>query len=553
MNDSFPAGQEQPGHPGDQQFQHAAELAAELAAIASAGARADVAPHEKNSTVAGKQAESGGVEDVQKALPIEAASSAELPEWLGRRIEQAIERSDFVDSPALREGITSFYAAHYELASLMETSLDEPDITNVTEDRSALQSLVDSSQFSEQTRNKLFDDVVQRGFLPNHPYVQEITPLLAQIRLAREDNPADTAFQRAELMVLAKASSCLFAEASVGVTTISLPEAEIVTDIRKRIDRKLEDSGLFRHQAGSHSWTANDLGDPQDPQTLRAVHMAEDPLFYINQKIDTFRSDCRSAGQLLFHNTGNLQDVVSNGTITSRRMQLEQYGKTNTQTVDSLDGHVHSPTPHWSEQYDSQNYRTGTDAGTIAVPLWKIIQAAPYARDAQYGVVTLKPDSQYMAEIIPVNDTTGSIGYGREDLQGRTGMDRTFYSSPNDVPAEAPVGDAPDGYELPLDGDTYLVRLASDKPLSVATTAKPYTVQTRPYEGERDRSRLVAWNKRQQEIIRDAIKSLQAESIAKTRGNYVVPLRAGVMDFYVPDDGPPDGKPRASFTHSRSA
>jgi len=474
--------------------------------------------------------------------------SPELPDWLNHRIEQAVEDSDFIASPELREGIAGFYKAHYGLASLMEVSLgsDESLTAEMAEDRTALQQLIDTSQFSKHTLEKSFTDAMQGGYA-NYSYVQQITPLLARIRLARLEAPADIALRRAELMTLAKASTALFAEASVGVTTVSTPESDLVASIRKQVEQKLEASGLFTYKPDSGSWIAKDLGDPQYPQTQRSVHLTEDPFYSINRNISTFWSDCRNAGQLLFHNTGHLHDVVTNGKLMPRRMQQEQYGKTNIQTADSLDGHVHSPTPHWSEQYDQRTYRAGADAGTIAMPLWKIIQAAPYARDAQYGVVTLKPDSSYAAGMVPVNNKAGSIGFGGEDIQGRSGMDRTFYASPYDVSAEAPIDKAPDGYSLPLGGDSYLVRLATDEPLDATISMSPHTIQIRPYEDEPGTSRA-AWNERQRRLVGNAIKSLQATSIQARAGEYVVPLRTGVMNFYVPDDGSSDDKPRASFT-----
>jgi hypothetical protein len=54
--------------------------------------------------------------------------------------------------------------------------------------------------------------------------------------------------------------------------------------------------------------------------------------------------------------------------------QQQRNEEVQVQTAESLDGHIHSPTVHWSESYDPTGYKGGTDTGgTIALPIREVI------------------------------------------------------------------------------------------------------------------------------------------------------------------------------------
>ncbi len=488
---------------------------------------------------------------------------------LDRRVQHAIDQSDCVASPELGEAVKDFYSSHYRLASVIELGLESPleeSHPDASGQKAWLQDIIHSSQFKPEEIESWQANLIQKGSMSQSPYEQEITPLLAQVRLKRLESPEDNALKRAELMALSAATQALFAEASVGVSTLGVEEADLVTSLHRRLKEQLNASDLFEHQEGSLRWRAKDLGNPNVPQTLRGSTLTEDPLYFINREINTFWRDCRFAGQLLFHNTGHFQDLSKNGEIMPRRMQRQKYGATNIQTAEATDGHIHSPTTHWSEEFDPRSYRGeqgNENGGTIAMPLWKIIQVAPFARDAQYGLLTLKTnEGDYAKPGITINQGVGNISYGGDDGQGSGGIDRTFYASPHDVSADAPLEEAPDGYTLPIDEDSFWVQLGSEdvakKEWAFANLGQqptPYLVPAKQFTGDywsQDVANIEAWRKKRTATIGSAIKLLQAQSIGQRPQELVVPLRAGIMDFYIPDDSWYEGKHRAHFTQVNS-
>lgn len=475
--------------------------------------------------------------------PSQLFAELDRGEWLHQRTEQALEDCDFVRTPELEQSIGSFYTDHYQLASLMELGLQEGGAQGMPEEdqRTYLKGIIEGSYFDHTQIEDAFNARL-RGYGTYHPYVQQVAPLLARVRLARLDDPEDPELRKVELSALSEAGGALFAEASVGATTLTSTEADLVFSLRKATHDQMKESGLFPHL--------------EDSRYDRA-----DPFYEINNAIETFRRDSRFAGQLLFHNTGHFQDLSSRGEVLPRRMQKERYGTVNTQTAEELDGHIHAPTPHWSEGFDPNNYRGSrarNNGGTIAVPLAEIVQAAPFGRDAHYGVLTLKPEAvEYMAESIHRNDGVSKIGFGSADYQGGAGIDRTFYSSPHDVPADAPIEEAPDGYTIPIGEEAYWVQLQDEdagKVWGASVQPEPYIIPTQPFpeaalNKEGGVEVVKAWREQRNRTIARSVRELQDRSIRRYPGAVVVPLRAGVMEFYVPDDGAQDtGKRRAQFT-----
>ena len=280
------------------------------------------------------------------------------------------------------------------------------------------------------------------------------------------------------------------------------------------------------------------------------------PLGNIERATNLFWDDSRFGGQLLFHNTANFNELYSANELLPRRMQVAATGSFNTPNAKYLDGRYHSPTPHWSENFDDWNYRNGKTAGTIAVPLAEIIKSAPYARDSHYATLTLKPEAlEGIIPRIPINDGLANIGSGASDGQGKFGIDRTFYRSPYDVAPDAPLDQAPDGYAIPLRDTSTWVQLGDE----VAKSELTYGVgQNLPqqlvipvadrFSGSSDIEVIKKHNSERQRVLAEAIKALQNESIAKYGPKIVVPVRSGVIDFSVADDGKPNGKPYAEFS-----
>jgi hypothetical protein len=383
-------------------------------------------------------------------------------------------------------------------------------------------------------------------------YVQDTLPLLAAVRLARLKDPENPKLERAELTAQLTACKSLFAEGGVGVTTVGDEEIKLAESLNAAVVDRMKSSGLFDYRAGYEQYDPKDLYGVVGARTITDTISREGHGSRVDNLKRLFWEDTRHAGQLEYHNTTNFRGVWRQAGLMTRRMQEAQTGSIHTSTSEYRPGggeqHIHSPTVHFSEQFDPRSYRAkpgSPDAGTLAIPLAEIIKTTPYARNAQYGILQLKPDSRALSRI-PLNEKLGDIGAGMADMQGSGGIDRTFYRSPHDTDPDAPLDQAPDGY-------TYNFR---DMPMTWIQLGDQ-EVQNQWEHGfgrgehlptsfaiDVDTNNLLA----EESKITARIQALQQASLQKYQGQVVVPLRSGVMDFYVPDDGVYAGRHSAQFT-----
>lgn len=459
-----------------------------------------------------------------------------LGEKINLRAELAAEQSDFLPTPELQKGLEGYYQDHYTLAGMIDQNLEPQSDDKSSE--SILQEIIDYSYFTPDEITQKIDFISETDRTPQTTKVQELLPLVASVELSLRKDPENPDLQKVRLKLLKRGVQIVFAEQGVGVTTVSGKEKALIISLAEKINQAIESSGY-----------SESIGTIPPEDALTSIEEAQ----------EGFWQDCRFAGQLLFHNSSDFNALRTGGEIMTRRMQQKMRGETNAQTIESQDGHMHSPTVHWSESFDHQSYRGSHElgtGGTIALPLERIVQFAPFARDAEYGVLTLKPEVE--EEVVPkitINDTAAFIGAGEFDQQGARGIDRTFYASPHDVPPSTPLEEAPDGYSIPIDAQTVWVQL-DEKDASRAPTYGygenwpqnyPIKAETTWQSGLSTEEIGQKLEKRDEQIAQ-AIQALQRKSIATRPRRIVVPLRSGVMDFYVPDDSGSNGKHRANFT-----
>lgn len=506
-------------------------------------------------------------EELGKSRAAELADLASLlpkqPETIARdpveqRCGEALHDLDFEYTPELLDNLREFYADQYNLAQDIEQTLDETnnllDHAELDQQKTELQAIIDTSPIDTQVFEMYYKSALEYGNMPPN-ITRLIRPFLARIRLDRLDDPNNERLKTVELMLLAVSTEALFAEASVAVSSVGAEERNLVKELAGRVQQRMTESPNF---------SANgQVINPPDMRRSINTYFFTNPEVNIDKAQKVFWNDCRYAGQLLFHNSSDMPTTRQRAKLMPRRMQEHVNGEMRFGTAESVDGHLHSPMIHWSEVYAPDEYKGGgarsTDGGTIAMPLWKIIHAAPYGRDSHYGILRVKPDRlDQFTEKVRLIDTPGSIGSGDHDQQGMTGTDRTFYSSPHDVAPDAPIEEAPDGHAFELTNDDYAVilgdREAGTAMLSGLGEGFPqlYSMDTQDFPDDASWNSLTTeqqneFRERRNSLIRDGVRNLQHQSAAKRPAEFVVPLRSGIFDFEIGDDGKNPGRPRANF------
>lgn len=497
-------------------------------------------------------------EDMRFLQPVERPTIADGWEYHGQnteRVNQAIEDAPFVENTELLRGLETFYGEHRQLGSTIDALLDhEPPTDNAERESEGalLQAVVDSSPLKDSMGSWYSEP--NKDFFSEKMNVKVATTALATMRLARLKNPDDIALKSAELRLIKAASEVIYAEPSVGITTIGEAELLEISERQTKIQQRIESSGLFTTR----------LNDPSNFVALHekspggqsiSTNFSEDPSQQIQRAINTFWADSRFAGQLLFHGSVSFDDMYRTGMLTTRRVQEHFWGDYNTNNRRQSGTRLHSPVPHFSENYHETNYRRqqgAENSGTLAIPLAEIIKYAPIARDSEYATLHLKPElEEAIIPRITVNDTVERTGAGSNDIQGRYGDDRDFYRSAHDADPSAPLSEAPDGYAIPLSESVMRIALGeeADKsyrygygehmPVHVEIpVVNPYTSKERLQD---------AVLEARQKTIADTIRKLQHDSIRKYGEQIVVPIRSGIMEFQVEDSSILRDRPLARF------
>ena len=465
------------------------------------------------------------------------------PERLDARVEAAVEACDFEPTPQLSEGLKDYFDTNYKVAATVESLLDEDPQAMTADDRNAARTRLQHhiEQLADEGRDWGFDvGNLVAGNMPQ-PISRLMESGLAKLRLERLEKPEDVELSRAEIMLLATAARGLFAEASVGVTTVAEPEKALLEHLSERILDRVQTSGLFEADGR--------MKDVANPRSV-ALEYLKDPILAVTEAQTKFWQDTRFAGQLLFHNSPNMPQTRAEGRLLPRRMQLARNGTlSNFTSLQNNNGDLHSPMVHWSEMYDPDGYKSIDQGGTIAMSLGEIIDVAPIARDAEYGRLRLKPErANAIKKRISVTSSVGSIGAGGSDGQGAGGSDRTFYSSAHDVEPNAPLETAPDGHEFRLSRQDIAIVRSEAEAITAQQSGLGDSFPTVKGVGFRVFDAFNTEKPVEAPSIQDDIARLQAESISRWPDELIVPVRAGgVMDFYIPDDARLSGRTGAKF------
>jgi hypothetical protein len=528
------------------------EVAEDVGEVAVDSA-ANAAEDPNNLEVSGREPINPEVaEDVGEVAVNSSLDTLRSPEAIEKRVGEALVKIDFEETPQMKEALTQYFESNYTLATTIDKSIAE-DPKTLSEEQKAerqaeLQSIVEASKESGLDTQHLYEAMVEYGNMP--PAITRIAaPLLAKVRLERIANPEDAKLECVEQMLLVQCSTSLFSEASVGVTSVGEEEIELVKDISSRVKSVVTESPHF-----------DENGKVLHPGFIKRsipIRLLDSPTASIDKATKLFWEDVRHAGQLLFHNSSDMTKTRSNGEILTRRMQQQRNEEVQVQTAESLDGHIHSPTVHWSESYDPTGYKGGTDTGgTIALPIREVIASAPFARDAEYGVLRMKQDRKaQVVGRVTSSRGIGNINGGAADYQGAGGIDRTFYSSPIDSTPGAPIEQAPDAHGFRLSKNDFAIAISEQElqtaQLSGVGESFPQIVKI-DYEpipqtaDTAERDRQMAAN---EASLNAGIDALQQTSIDRYPDEFVIPVRAGgVFNFFVPDDSDSRGRQRAQFT-----
>lgn len=475
------------------------------------------------------------------------------PEALENRTKEALDVIDFEPSKEVAEQLKTFFETHYSLALGINSILSEDPKTITAEKREEqieiLNSILDKqagdSLISDENLEIVYKSVIDSGYEGIPRIARLITPFLTKVRFDRLQNPDDEQLERTEQQLLAYGAMSLFNEASLGITALDETDKSLITDLNSRVLQMIKGSKHF----DNNGITVTELPSKANYRGVPLVSL-ESPLEKVERNEKLFWDDTLFAGQLLFHNSMNMVETRSDGKLMPRRMQQKYKGKMHGQTAEELEGYLHSPTIHWSEFFSPHEYKGHTDKrGTIAMPIKKIIEAAPYARDSQYAVLRVKPERlDSVKSRVKLRAGKGSIGMGSIDRQGAASTDRTFYSSAKDVEPDVPIEQAPDGYFIKQGPEDYAVTLNKEE-TEIARLSG--VGESFPAIFEIDAPEIVPGETVDQrsEKIDQKIKELQSLSAAKYPNEFVVPVRSGgVLDFQIPDDNPYSLRSRAKFT-----
>lgn len=463
-----------------------------------------------------------GEEALEDAEIIMAAPSESYvdPEKLSKRIGEALTTCEVEPNSEVHEAIKGFYEDHYSFAELIRKAVDgtlAPEECDLILDKNVGKIITaeDVGSFTKISPTGRYSSEQ----LPSVNHASTLLAAVAKEQLANTDSNRAGELRRVTLIQASLLMEQLFSESALPITTIGDTETKIISDLFDKI-------AAASTNEFSDASVDDDVLKWSNGVTYASSESKQELIARVERTRDEFWNDTRMAGQLLYHNTGHLDDIAKSGGLMSRLEQKRRTGTMNMQTREANFGEHHSVVPHFSETYDPWGYKTtrgikGADGhvstGTIAIPLANIIEAAPYARDAQYAVVTAKTES--ILEKVPVHDTVDHTGVGSIDEPGEFGSDRVFFAS-----ATQSGDKAPDEYILknggPRTPETRNVLIfVGDEEIAASPT---YGL------GEQFPDRLHIQDEHQ---AAELIKELQDRYIQLNQGKIVVPLRRGVFDF----------------------
>lgn len=438
------------------------------------------------------------------------------PEKLNHRISEALASCEVEATPEVREAVKGFYEDHYSFADIIHKAVDgtlTPEECDVILDKNVGRIIApeDVESYKKPAESYLTKGRYLSVELPSVNHAATLLGAVTKEQLTSTDDSRKSELRKATLIHASLLIEQLFNESALPITTIGEEETKTISDLFDKI-------AAASTSEFSDATLSGDALQWNNGVTYATSESKQELISRIEQTRDEFWSDTRMAGQLLYHNTGHLDGIALSGGLMSRLQQKRELGEMRT-TTPGADGSGlhHSVVPHLSEEYSPATYKVGETRGTVAIPLINIIEAAPFARDAQYAAVRVKATKTL--DKVPVHDTVGDPSTNGQDYPGSDGGDRVFFAS------STQAGDTlPDEYVIKLNGSrTPDVRntliFFGDKEI---TTSPEYGL------GERFASRLHIQDKGQ---AAEQIHELQARYIQLNQGKIVVPLRRGVFDF----------------------
>lgn len=464
---------------------------------------------------------------LEQAVSIPLSEAIPTPEneseLLQQRIEMAIGDCKIEPTAEVQEALHGYYGDHYALASMIKAAATS-EITD--EQIESVLELPDGAVSADKFDTILDFFSTGEGLIAP-PSAESATKLLAASMKKERSvkSPEERDKQHGVTIRLAwgALSEVIFQESSLGISTISDPEFELV-----------------RHLHGILSEATPTIA--VHPDTPR--HSIEYPqIETIENKIvkahTLFWDDVRYAGQLEFTNTAYLKDVVASGGLMPRTEQFRRNGKMNTATGTaggsrSTEGKMHSVVPHFSERYQIGMYKGGDSSGTVALPLAEIIRIAPFARDAQYAVVN--PRTTDLSKI-PMRTTEGLMmgtAGGRDEAPESLGVDRVFFATSSEKGERKP-----DQFVLPVDRESgaTIILMGDEVENSKQYGSNDEGAPQLHVEGSGGMEEEVFGEPnpriKNHDVILEQISGLQRKYLNDPRykGRLVVPLRRGVFDF----------------------
>jgi hypothetical protein len=347
------------------------------------------------------------------------AENRSLDEFINTRTNEALRGLEFRETPELQESVHGFYEDHYHLATAIKA------VAEGNYGAGIFTKILENPKTKGWERN-LGSQLLHEGDTGVQPSANAVIAAYRIAEMAQDLARTESVLtpERAKARQFNLLKQCgvalddkLFRETSVGITTIGEGEVALAQELAASLQEQSGGRLIVEMYNRNISFPS-----PEDVEGN------------IRRAIDTFWSDTRHAGQLEFHASTTIGGVNRLG-LMSRNQQVRVKGSMTAQTMlqQGGSGLMHSVVPHFSEFYGGGQYGEGNEGGTVAIPLINIMREAPYARDAQYGLLIPKNDT--VMEKVPkptIKSPVDSVGVGRSDRVGATGPDRVFFASPDE-------------------------------------------------------------------------------------------------------------------------
>ncbi|NBU33375.1 hypothetical protein EB118_07750 [bacterium] len=482
---------------------------------ANLGNTESLLPPQESEYSSGRLALGATVEITPVEVEPKISDSELLDQLIHERVGRAMKSSEFVPTPEIEEAFKGFYTDHYTLKAAI-SAVAAGDYDSDVFDRILARDDYQTWE-KEIGHGAAFyaSNGSERPMLA--PNANTYAIRIAQLVRSSPDlqNGSDESRLRS-LKLCGKAIEALFAESSVGVSVL---EESDITKAAQLADTLIEQAGTnVLHYFG--------------PANQSQFFTGKDIRYNIEAARETFWADTRHAGQLLFTGTTQVGGINMHG-LMSRNQQLRKTGVMNNTTALNFGGDtMHSVVPHFSEFYGLGQYASGEHRGTAVVPLIKIIEQAPYARDAQYGVVKLKDRDSDKVPTPTITTPISQSGAGRSDRAGLIGEDRVFFASADETSETLPDDYAISLFDKANKPGSYIVdrtqpdMYADEAALLGLGTGFGFPeriVIERPKEGQLSHEERVA-------AAAEVVKQVQQEYLeAYARYGVIIPLRRGVF------------------------